>query len=86
VVEQYARRISPESIHMLGRVQPHGFVLVVDMQTEVVVQATCGVVRHLPSLRSVDHVLATAVEEWVLPPPRRSKQIAAGLARRILKD
>ena len=42
---------SQEPIHLLGTVQPHGFLMAVDIAAERIVQVSSGIVRHWPGLR-----------------------------------
>ena len=79
VVGQYARQCSAEPIHMLGRVQPHGFVLVVDLHSRLIVQASSGIHRHVPQVRDALAVVGTPLGEWLAQDARQLSAALAGL-------
>ena len=54
-----------EQIHLLGTVQPHGFLIVVDRQTQCIVQVSSGIVRHWPSLDDAAVVIGQPLGDWV---------------------
>jgi diguanylate cyclase (GGDEF)-like protein len=54
-----------EPIHIIGTIQPHGFVLVVDVYTTCIVQVSSGVARHWPGLVDSSHLLQCPVARWL---------------------
>ena len=54
-----------EKIHLLGTVQPHGFLIVVDIASERIVQVSSGIVRHWPGFRDATALIAAPVAHWV---------------------
>ncbi|MEB0137353.1 EAL domain-containing protein [Actimicrobium sp. CCC2.4] len=54
-----------EPIHLLGTVQPHGFVMVVDLVSARIVQVSSGITRHWPGLPDAAAMLDTALTDWV---------------------
>ncbi len=67
ISELYAQQCAAEPIHQLGTVQPHGFLMVVDLATQVIVQVSSGIVRHWQGLGSAEQVLNTPLADWVDP-------------------
>ena len=54
-----------EQIHLLGAVQPHGFLMVVELGSERIVQVSSGIVRYWPGLEDVTAPIGQPVTEWV---------------------
>ncbi len=54
-----------EPIHLLGAVQPHGFVMVVDPASACIVQVSSGITRHWPGLPDAFAMIGTALVDWV---------------------
>ncbi len=54
-----------EEIHIIGTIQPHGFVLVVDVYTTRIVQVSSGVARHWTGLLESSQLLACRLAEWI---------------------
>jgi len=54
-----------EAIHIIGTVQPHGFVLVVDVYTTCIVQVSSGAARHWPGLLEASQLLTCPVAAWL---------------------
>lgn len=54
-----------EQIHLLGTIQPHGFLMVVDLDSERIVQVSSGIVRYWPGLQDVTAPIGQPVAEWV---------------------
>jgi diguanylate cyclase (GGDEF)-like protein len=54
-----------ERIHLLGTVQPHGFLIVVELASERIVQVSSGIVRYWPGLEDVTAPIGHPVTEWV---------------------
>lgn len=54
-----------EQIHLLGTVQPHGFLVVVDLDSEQIVQVSSGIVRFWPGLPDLTALIGQPVTEWV---------------------
>jgi len=54
-----------EPIHIIGTVQPHGFVLVADVYTTRIVQVSSGVARHWSGLLDAAQLLQRPLADWV---------------------
>ncbi|MES2264444.1 MAG: EAL domain-containing protein [Pseudomonadota bacterium] len=54
-----------EPIHLLGTVQPYGFLMVVDIASRCIIQVSGGIVRHWPGLQSAHALIATPLSDWV---------------------
>lgn len=54
-----------EAIHLLGTVQSHGFLMVVDLASRCIVQVSAGIVRHWPGLQDAAALLARPLSDWV---------------------
>jgi light-regulated signal transduction histidine kinase (bacteriophytochrome) len=54
-----------EPIHIIGTVQPHGFVLVVDIATTQIVQVSSGAARHWHGLGEASRLLSARLADWV---------------------
>ncbi len=54
-----------EPIHIIGTVQPHGFMLVVDVYTTHIVQVSSGVARQWPGLFDAGRLLQSSLALWV---------------------
>jgi diguanylate cyclase (GGDEF)-like protein len=54
-----------EPIHIIGTVQPHGFVLVVDVYTTRIVQLSSGVARHWSGLEDSLRLLECPLARWI---------------------
>ncbi|MFT5533427.1 MAG: diguanylate cyclase (GGDEF)-like protein [Burkholderiaceae bacterium] len=52
-------------LHLLGTVQPHGFVMVVDLASASIVQVSNGITRHWRGLPDAAAMLGTALRNWV---------------------
>ncbi|MES2758866.1 MAG: EAL domain-containing protein [Pseudomonadota bacterium] len=53
-----------EPIHLLGTVQPHGFLIAAEVAGGRIVQVSSGIARHWPGL-SVDVMLGTPLLDWI---------------------
>ena len=54
-----------EKIHLLGTVQPYGFLMVVDIATERIVQVSSGIVRHWSGLQDATMLIGAPLTDWV---------------------
>ena len=63
----YAEQCAAEPIHLMGSVQPYGFMLVVDVQSLHIVQVSAGVTRHWAGLKDASRLIGTSIEDWVEP-------------------
>jgi diguanylate cyclase (GGDEF)-like protein len=64
VAALYERQCASEPIHLLGGVQPHGFMLVVDLASGRIVQVSAGVTRHWPGIADAETLLGTPLQDW----------------------
>ncbi len=64
VAALYDRQCAGEKIHLLGTVQAHGFVLVVDIERGSIVQVSEGVPRHWPGIVAATDLLGTRLDAW----------------------
>jgi diguanylate cyclase (GGDEF)-like protein len=54
-----------EPIHLLGTVQPHGFLICVDVHSEHIVQVSSGLARHWPGLPDAETLVGAPIFDWV---------------------
>jgi diguanylate cyclase (GGDEF)-like protein len=54
-----------EPIHLLGTVQPYGFLMVVDVASRCIVQVSAGIVHHWPGLHDVGALISRPLSDWV---------------------
>jgi diguanylate cyclase (GGDEF)-like protein len=80
VIEQYVSQCSAEPIHLLGRIQPHGCVLVVNLQTGLIVQASSGIHRYLPQVRDALRLVDTPLRDWLVQDAQALSAVLAGLS------
>jgi diguanylate cyclase (GGDEF)-like protein len=74
ISEELALACAEEPIHLIGTVQPHGFLLVVDLDTLRIVQVSSGIARHWDGLGEAARMLQAPITDWlegVLPDARR---------------
>lgn len=74
IPESLEQTCAQEPIHLIGTVQSHGFVMVVDIPSGAIVQVSAGIVRHWPGLADAATPLGQPLCDWVagherLPPP-----------------
>ena len=62
---ELAKNCAQEQIHLLGTVQPHGFMMVINPVNQCIVQVSSGIVRHWPGLQDAYALIGTPVSEWV---------------------
>ena len=72
------RACSQEPIHLLGTVQPHGFLMAVDIDSGRIVQVSSGIARHWPGLAEPPTLLGAPLFDWVeRRAPRETLALAA---------
>jgi diguanylate cyclase (GGDEF)-like protein len=54
-----------EAIHTIGTVQPHGFLIVADVQTARIVQVSSGIAGHWPGLLDAARLFDAPLSDWV---------------------
>ncbi|MFN7712603.1 MAG: EAL domain-containing protein [Curvibacter sp.] len=86
ISELYEQQCSAEPIHQLGTVQPHGFMVVVDLATLRIVQVSSGIVRHWPGLGSPERLLHTPLSDWIEDAPLPLPSLLADLPQQGLSD
>ena len=65
ISREMERTCGEEPIHIIGTVQPHGFVLVVDIATTQIVQVSSGAARHWPGLGHASRLLTAQLADWI---------------------
>jgi diguanylate cyclase (GGDEF)-like protein len=65
ISEELERSCAEEPIHIIGTVQPHGFVLVVDLHTMRIVQVSSGTGRHWRGLGRASNLLHESIGDRV---------------------
>jgi diguanylate cyclase (GGDEF)-like protein len=65
ITQELEQACAEEPIHIIGTIQPHGFVLVVDVASTRIVQVSSGVARHWPGLGEPTRLLHAALAEWI---------------------
>ena len=64
ISKELERACAEEPIHIIGTVQPHGFLLVVDIATTRIVQVSSGTARHWRGSISHSSASATGLVSW----------------------
>ena len=59
------RSCAQEQIHLLGTVQPHGFLMVVDIASGRIVQVSSGIVRYWPGWQDAAALIGQPSGDWV---------------------
>ncbi|MDQ2988453.1 MAG: hypothetical protein M3R60_05065, partial [Pseudomonadota bacterium] len=54
-----------EPIHLLGTVQPHGFLIAADVASGRIVQVSSGIVRHWPGLPEPAALAGELLYDWI---------------------
>ncbi len=54
-----------EPIHLLGTVQPHGFLITADIHSGRIVQVSSGIGRHWPGLHDPSALAGTPLFDWI---------------------
>ena len=65
ISEELERSCAAEPIHIIGTIQPHGFVLVVDIDTTRIVQVSSGAARHWSGLVNASDLLHDLIGDRV---------------------
>jgi PAS domain S-box-containing protein len=64
ISQQAEQSCAQEPIRTIGTVQPHGFVVVVDVATALIVQVSTGIARHWPGL-DPERLLHAPLGDWI---------------------
>jgi diguanylate cyclase (GGDEF)-like protein len=67
ITQLYAEQCATEAIHLLGGVQPHGYLTVIDLRNDRICQVSAGITRHYPGLASADSLLGQPADNWIRP-------------------
>lgn len=59
------RACSREPIHLLGTVQPYGFLIAAEVDSGRIVQVSSGIVRHWPGLLSAEALAGELLLDWI---------------------
>ena len=59
------RTCDQEPIHLLGTVQPHGFLISVDVHSSRIVQVSSGIARHWPGLTDQLRLVGAPIFDWI---------------------
>ncbi len=65
ITREEAERCANEQVQFIGSVQPHGFLLVVDIQTRTIVQYSANLFDLLSSVDPSTPVLDSSLHDWV---------------------
>jgi diguanylate cyclase (GGDEF)-like protein len=65
ISQELEQACAEEQIHIIGTIQPHGFVLVVDISTMKIVQVSSGASRHWESLGTASDLLQDKIDDRV---------------------
>lgn len=82
----YATQCAAEPIHLLGAVQPHGYVMVVSLDTGLIVQVSSGISRRNNDRVSAADVLGKPLSKCVKHPKVQVLDVLAALAPDKLHD
>jgi diguanylate cyclase (GGDEF)-like protein len=61
------RSCAQEAIHLLGAVQSYGFLMVVELASQCIVQVSAGIERHWPGLQDAGMLISRPLADWVIP-------------------
>ena len=61
------RNCAQEPIHLLGTVQPYGFLMVIEVASARILQVSSGITRHWPGLKAADALIGQRLADWVVP-------------------
>lgn len=59
------RSCAGEQIHLLGSVQPYGFLMVADVRTARIVQVSSGIQRYWPGMQDGAALIGAPLVDWV---------------------
>ena len=65
ITAELERSCAQEQIHLLGTVQPHGFLIVADVATQCIVQVSSGITRYWPGLADTQEMIGGYLPDWV---------------------
>jgi len=65
ISQELEQSCAEEPIHIIGTIQPHGFVLVVDISTTRIVQVSSGAARHWYGLQNASSLLHDLIGDRV---------------------
>jgi len=65
ISRELERACADEPIRIIGTVQPHGFMVIVDITTLRIVQVSSGAARHWPGLDTAERVLHGHLGYWI---------------------
>lgn len=65
VTALYAEQCASEPIHLLGTVQPHGYIMVVSLEDGVIIQVSEGVTFHYDEVTSARELIGEKLIHWV---------------------
>ncbi len=67
ISQLYAEQCAAEPIHLLGTVQPHGYLTVVRLSDEAICQVSASVTKHYPVVGRAEELLGQAAADWIKP-------------------
>lgn len=68
ISRQYAEQCALEKIHLLGSVQSHGYLTVIDCATGLICLVSSGIQRHYPGVDSAEDWLGRRASDWMRSP------------------
>jgi light-regulated signal transduction histidine kinase (bacteriophytochrome) len=81
IPEDLDRSCADEPIHIIGTVQPHGFLLVVDVETARIVQVSSGVTRHWRAIGQASRPIGEPAAQWIVGFPDPPQTLLGALPR-----
>jgi diguanylate cyclase (GGDEF)-like protein len=65
ISEELEKACAQEPIHLLGTVQPHGFLIAVEVASGRIVQVSSGIGRHWPGLPPAEALAGKLLFDWI---------------------
>lgn len=86
ISQLYADQCASEPIHLLGEVQPHGYLTVIDLNTDCFCQISAGVTRHYPGVKDARDLLEQPAREWIRPEQGTLSEVIETLRSDLRKE
>jgi diguanylate cyclase (GGDEF)-like protein len=65
ISQELEQACAEEPIHIIGTIQPHGFVVVADVRSSRILQVSSGIARHWAGLGESSRLLHEPLADWV---------------------
>ncbi|MEE4297388.1 MAG: EAL domain-containing protein [Wenzhouxiangella sp.] len=86
ISQLYAEQCAAEPIHLLGTVQPHGYLTVINLADETICQVSRGVVQHYSAVEEAEVLLDQPAADWIKPQDQSLSELLASLRDDVRTD